>query len=84
MKKLILHLGVHKTATTYLQEVLQYNQQSLLTKQIKYIDLATMRREITPKIVNAEVSFQQLKKALNKYYDNETIIIGSNQAPPIA
>ncbi len=47
-KHIILHLGLHKTATTSLQDFLAGNIPALLRHGVRYIPLQRMRTDITP------------------------------------
>ncbi len=47
-KNIIIHLGLHKTATTSLQEFLQANVAKFLQRGVRYIPLQRMRTDITP------------------------------------
>ncbi|WP_445361568.1 hypothetical protein ACJJIL_07415 [Microbulbifer sp. EKSA005] len=47
MKKVILHLGAHKTATTSLQGVLKKNRNYLCSKGIFYAPLGDLRKALT-------------------------------------
>ena len=50
IKRINLHLGAHKTATTYIQKVLRVNKDRLLSHGIKYIPMQNVRRNITKAI----------------------------------
>ena len=50
---LILHLGLHKTATTALQEFLAGEPRALLAHGVVYPRLARMRSDLTPLIASA-------------------------------
>ena len=50
---LILHLGLHKTATTALQEFLAGEAKPLLEHGVVYLRLARMRSDLTPLITSA-------------------------------
>lgn len=50
---LILHLGLHKTATTALQDFLAGEQKALLGHGVLYPRLARMRSDLTPLIASA-------------------------------
>ena len=50
---LILHLGLHKTATTALQEFLAGETKALLDHGVFYPRLARMRSDLTPLIASA-------------------------------
>lgn len=53
-KKIIVHLGLHKTATTSLQDFLQANSNELARKDVRYIPLQRMRTDLTPLFWNLE------------------------------
>ncbi len=46
--KIIVHLGLHKTATTSLQQFLQANNARFLQHGARYIPLQRMRTDVTP------------------------------------
>jgi len=46
--RVVLHLGPHKTATTYLQKILQMNQPKLEQAGIDYVPLRELRTSLTP------------------------------------
>ena len=47
-KRIILHLGLHKTATTSLQDFLTENIPALLRHGVRFIPLQRMRTDVTP------------------------------------
>jgi hypothetical protein len=47
MKKVIFHLGAHKTATTYIQNRLQANDELLQAHNVYYPGIGEMRRQFT-------------------------------------
>lgn len=49
-KKFHLHLGVHKTATTYVQSALKLNSGALLEKGVQYWDLQHTRENLTTSV----------------------------------
>ena len=46
-KRVILHIGAHKPATTFLQRQLAGNAEALKKHGVSYVDLRTMRSGIT-------------------------------------
>ncbi len=50
-KRYHLHLGVHKTGTTYTQTVLMINRDNLKRAGVEYWDLGYTRRNLTPFLV---------------------------------
>lgn len=79
MKKLIIHLGVHKTATTSLQEFLRSNRPVLLRHDVRYFPLDQMRREITPLIGSAGLHDQQdLRNLISQQPQAATLLSDEN------
>lgn len=72
MKNIILHLGVHKTATTYFQSRLCNSIPELAEAGVGYLELNETRKYITSKIFGAFKVEGALEKILN---DNEKILI---------
>lgn len=48
MPRTVLHLGAHKTATTYIQKKLARNQPLLKSKDVQYYKLEQLRKAFTP------------------------------------
>lgn len=48
MPRMILHIGAHKTATSYMQKKLAQNIDLLATRNVHYEPLDVMRKEFTP------------------------------------
>jgi len=48
--RIVLHLGVHKTATTYIQDSLKRSIAKLDAHRIGYVPLEEMRKTVTPNI----------------------------------
>lgn len=55
-----LHIGVHKTATTYVQNTLQLNSQLLENNDIGYISLEEIRQNLRINLTNFTDHFQML------------------------
>jgi hypothetical protein len=51
-----LHVGAHKTATTYLQKLLKDNLELLRNNGIGYLDLQSIRDELTYKLRNENIA----------------------------
>jgi len=82
MKKIIIHLGVHKTATTYLQNTLWKNIETLKEKNIAYISLGKMRSGITSTISNDNYDANQVREVIIKNlenYDNYNTVLMSDE-----
>lgn len=54
--KIVLHLGLHKTATTALQGFLADNSKKLMAAGVRYFPLNRMRSDITPLFTSQEAS----------------------------
>jgi len=50
-RKINIHVGAHKTATTYIQKVLRANRETLSRHGIKYIPMQNIRKNLTRKIL---------------------------------
>jgi hypothetical protein len=50
----VLHLGLHKTATTALQDFLMGQSKALLAAGVRYIPLGRMRSDVTPLLTSLE------------------------------
>jgi len=83
VKKLILHVGLHKTATTSLQDFLRDNMGKLLNQGTQYFPLKRMRSEITPLMISAgreeQVSLKRIFKRFSKskFLLSDENIVGS-------
>ena len=55
MPRMILHIGAHKTATSYMQKKLELNVELLNRRNIHYDPLDVMRKEFTP-LLNENVT----------------------------
>ena len=54
MKRLVIHIGLHKTGTTALQQYLAANDAKLRQRNVAYIALDRMRKEVIPLFDQAE------------------------------
>ena len=70
-----LHLGVHKTATTYLQSKLNNSTGELTKNGISYIPLGRLRRTVTSQLDETDFSNQQLMDALKPYLNCQRLIL---------
>lgn len=69
-----LHLGIHKTATTYQQDQLNLCKDYLHTRHnVQYISLSTMRKGITQTIRNK--SSHEIRTVLTPYINTDKLII---------
>ena len=51
-ERLVLHLGLHKTATTSLQDFLAGNAEAMQARGVTYLRLARMRSDVSPLIAS--------------------------------
>ncbi len=59
--RIVLHLGAHKTATTYIQDKLAANVDRLAGHGITYLPLAAMRQQLTGPIARGESPGEALR-----------------------
>ena len=50
-RKINIHVGAHKTATTFIQKVLRANRETLSRHGVKYIPMQNVRKNLTRKIL---------------------------------
>jgi hypothetical protein len=74
-KNIIIHLGLHKTATTSLQEFLQANVAKFLQRGVRYIPLQRMRTDITPLFWAVDKGRRAKLTSLLETFDQETILL---------
>jgi hypothetical protein len=58
--RLILHLGAHKTATTYLQSILAANRLKLSQAGVGFLPLDQVRHEVTGQLAHGKISAPSL------------------------
>ena len=77
--RIILHLGVHKTATTYLQTLLEANRERLRAESVGYVTLAEMRSGVTAAARRPGLFGMRLRRAvrplLDRYNDCRLLIL---------
>ena len=76
VESISLHLGAHKTATTYIQQALEQSLDKLRASGVGYIPLAEMRPTITRSV--GLTGFSRLpaaRRALDRYRDCTTLIL---------
>lgn len=73
-KGFFVHLGVHKTATTALQNFLFKNLKQLLAHDVRYIPLKPTRSEITPLVCSAEKTSRKRLIELLASFPNRKIL----------
>lgn len=72
--KVILHIGLHKTATTYFQNILEHNVEKLKKHNITYMNLKTTRELITRPIRNQK-NISSIFTNITPYLNNGQLII---------
>lgn len=84
MEKVVLHLGVHKTATTYIQSRFYNSRDELKKKGIGYLGLKKTRENITSKLKKG-MSFSEDVKVFfasnNKVLISDENILGGTVKP---
>lgn len=75
MNKLILHLGVHKTATTYVQSKIYNSREVLSQSGVGCISLDDTRRFFTSKITRS----MTVTKEAKKFLDSHDVILLSDE-----
>ena len=81
MNSIVLHIGIHKTATTSMQEFFLEHQHTLAKNQVRYIPLKQMREHLTPLINHAvtdSTARQQLSEELNAQQDKTLLLSDEN------
>lgn len=73
--KISLHLGVHKTATTYIQSRL-YNSRDLLSENgVLYIPLGEIRELVTTRLNKKKYSSQDILESLKPYMECDHLVL---------
>src|SRR3954451_9411374 len=65
-----LHVGAHKTATTYIQSMLAANVSALHANGIGYLPLAEFRRLVTFKLMKLDTGFFHLKDKVDRFFSH--------------
>ncbi len=74
-KKIIIHLGLHKTATTALQDFLHGHVGAMIQKGVRYIPLPRMRTDVTPLFCTLEKGKRAKLTALLEEIEQETVLL---------
>lgn len=74
-QEFFLHLGLHKTATTALQEFLQKNLTNLLHHDVRYIPLQRMRADVTPLLSTVDKAKRTKLFSLLESFPNKRILL---------
>ncbi len=69
--KIHIHIGVHKTATTYMQNTLHENRQELRAAGIGYISLWELRQIFTECFMDFVPGEFKIESMLPKFFDNK-------------
>ncbi len=70
-----LHLGVHKTATTYFQSRLSNSKEALAENRIAYIPLGQLRQSVTAKLDDDDFSREKMLAAISAYMDCDRLVL---------
>ena len=65
--KLIVHVGAHKTASTFVQQILQKNLKSLRANRIDYIPLPKIRSSNLTQLIRNASNPQETKKIIRQH-----------------
>jgi hypothetical protein len=68
--KIHVHIGVHKTATTYIQNTLQANRAALHEAGIGYLHLWELRSFLTEKLMSYTPENFRIEDHLPRFFDN--------------
>ncbi len=74
-KKFIIHLGLHKTATTSLQEFLNDQSARMIQKGVRYIPLQRMRTDVTPLFCTLEKGKRTKLSKFLEEIEHETVLL---------
>ncbi len=75
MERLVIHLGLHKTGTTAVQDYLESNSSELLKRGAAYISLERMRREVTPLFYYPDDEKRDAAKRLFHSFPTRSLIL---------
>lgn len=79
MEKIIIHVGVHKTATTSMQKFFENQQAKFLDHDVRYFPLRFTRKEITPLIRSREPQHgNRLTELLNGQRQGKLLLSDEN------
>ena len=70
-----LHVGAHKTATTYIQSRLLNSQDVLNSAGISIVPTGQFRKRITSQVLNSDFAPVQLSRLLEEYAGYKRVII---------
>ncbi|MFV8782427.1 hypothetical protein ACNKU7_08410 [Microbulbifer sp. SA54] len=73
--EIIVHLGVHKTATTYLQSRLLNSKARLKKDNISYVKLSSLRENVTSKLTEEKFSKSEVWQFLEPHLDGKLLIL---------
>lgn len=72
-RNLIIHLGAHKTATTYIQDTIFNNNDKLLEHEVYFIQREDFRREVNVPNFYPNTVDKELNYSLEKYLEDNNI-----------
>ena len=73
--EVILHIGAHKTATTYVQSRMNKSKKILCNAGIEYIGLSELRKNATKKLGNPSFQDSEIVDFIAPYMKNRVLII---------
>ncbi|MFG6137172.1 hypothetical protein [Halomonas sp. B23F22_10] len=73
--KVVLHLGVHKTATTYVQSRLWNSLEELERNRVNYIGLNSLRKRLTSRLGDASFGKKDVFDALYPFLNCDRLIL---------
>lgn len=77
-----MHLGAHKTASTYLQTVFAANLPRLQAAGVDYVTLEEMRSSITPRVARSGLSLQsEVRALLERHGSHDRLILSDENLP---
>lgn len=74
-QRIVLHLGVHKTATTYIQSRLEQNIEQLNAQGIAYVPLLEFRQQITRHLNDDSFDRHTVAEVLKPFSSFSTLIL---------
>ena len=86
VESISLHLGAHKTATTYIQQALEQSGDALSARAVGYIPLDEMRPTITRSVGLSGIKRgPAARRVLDRYRDCATLILSDENilGPPV-
>jgi hypothetical protein len=83
MVRTILHIGAHKTATTYMQKTLAINREELAAKGIHYDPLEVLRKNFTNSLQDPPKGNPEFVAALKDRIKVQDVIVSEENMPGV-